>query len=531
MAYGSDVVRLCRVALAAAALWALAGVFALATQESPAPASRAAADGSAEAEASDTSGAGDAPAAGGTAADDTDATADDGTVVVDFLNQPVEGDLDTILERGFLRIGTIYDPLFFAYNGADEYGAVADLAKELAKHLKSKFGKAARTLTVVPIPMPRGELLDALDEGRVELVAANLTITPERAGRVAFTDPMIKEVREVVVTGPELDDLSSLDDLVETGLHLRASSSYAEHLAALNAERTEAGKAPIPTTAVDERLQDHDLLELVAAGVVPAVPVDDHKAALWAQVFEGLVIHEGLALNEGGEVAWAVKQDRPKLLEALNGFVASAKKGTELGNIIFNRYLGDPERIANALGAEPTARLREVLGFIREFAAAYDFEPLMIAAQGFQESRLDQSKRSSAGAVGIMQLLPSTARDKNVNIPDISTAEKNVEAGVKYLRFLRDRYFSEEGVAPEDRVFMSLAAYNAGPGNIRKARARAEKMGLDPDVWFDNVEIATARVVSREPVIYVRNILKYYTSYTLYRELAEADADAAPQSE
>ncbi|MEM9762915.1 MAG: transporter substrate-binding domain-containing protein [Pseudomonadota bacterium] len=524
MAYGFSPSSVCRVALTATALWALAGAPSLAAEESPAPAPLAEVEGSAEAEGAGAPHNGDAPAPKDAAAEPapTDATAHDGTIVVDFLNQPVEGDLDAILERGFIRIGTIYDPLFFAYNGADEYGVVADLAKELAKHLKAKFGKAARTLTVVPIPMPRDELLDALDEGRVELVAANLTITPERAERVAFTDPMIKEVREIVVTGPDLGDLSSLDDLVETGLHLRASSSYAEHLAALNAERTEAGKAPVPTTAVDERLQDHDLLELAAAGVVPAIPVDDHKAALWAEVFEGLVVHEDLVLNEGGEVAWAVKQDRPKLLEALNGFVAKAQKGTELGNIIFKRYLGDPERIANALGAEPTARLCEVLGFIREFAAAYDFEPLMIAAQGFQESRLDQSKRSSAGAIGIMQLLPSTARDKNVNIPDISTAEKNVEAGVKYLRFLRDRYFSEEGIAPEDRVFMSLAAYNAGPGNIRKARARAEKMGLDRDVWFDNVEIATARVVSREPVIYVRNILKYYTSYTLYRELAEA---------
>ncbi|MEL6767703.1 MAG: transporter substrate-binding domain-containing protein [Pseudomonadota bacterium] len=525
MARGSIASLGWRVVFGAMALLMLGGMPALAAEESPAPAPRAGEGAPAEAAAPapETS-----PADSAAAPDDAarDPTAD-GAVVVDFLNQPAEGDLDAILERGFLRIGTVYDPLFFAYNGAEEYGSVADMARALGKHLKKTLGKAANNLTVVPIPMPRDALLDALDEGRVELVAANLTITPERAERVVFTDPMITEVREIVVTGAEMAGIASLDDLVETGLHLRPSSSYAEHLAALNAKRREEGKAPIPTTAVDERLQDHDLLELAAAGVVPAVPVDDHKAELWVQVFDGLVLHEDLVLNEGGEIAWAVKQDRPKLLETLNGFVAKAKKGTELGNIIYNRYLGDPERITNALGAEPTARLREVFGFIKEFSAAYDFEPLMIAAQGFQESRLDQSKRSKAGAIGIMQLLPSTARDKNVAIPDISTAENNVEAGVKYLRFLRDRYFSEEGIAPEDRVFMSLAAYNAGPGNIRKARARAEKMGLDRDVWFDNVEIATARVVSREPVIYVRNILKYYTSYTLYRELAE-DAPKEP---
>ncbi|MEL6265928.1 MAG: transglycosylase SLT domain-containing protein, partial [Pseudomonadota bacterium] len=268
------------------------------------------------------------------------------------------------------------------------------------------------------------------------------------------------------------------------------------------------------------------LLEMVGAGALPATVVDSHKAALWVQVFEEIQVGE-LALAEDQAIAPAVRKDSPRLLEAMNGFVATAKKGTLLGNILFKRFYEGPERVTDALSPEPTEKLRETFGFIRDHAGEYGFEPLLIAAQGYQESGLDQSKRSHVGAVGIMQVMPATAKDPNVAIPDIDVAERNVEAGVKYLRFLRDRYFDDPAIAAEDRIFLSLAAYNAGPGNLRKARRKAEAMGLDPNVWFGNVEVATARSVSREPVVYVRNILKYYSQYRAFRALGE-DGEAAP---
>jgi membrane-bound lytic murein transglycosylase MltF len=177
----------------------------------------------------------------------------------------------------------------------------------------------------------------------------------------------------------------------------------------------------------------------------------------------------------------------------------------------------DAER-ENALTPGMQGKFVETFGLIRRHAAAYDFDPLLIAAQGFQESGLDQSKRSPLGAVGIMQVMPATACDPSVGIPDIHIAERNVEAGVKYLRFMHERYFSDPALSPLDRTLFAFAAYNAGPGNIAKARKHAEEMGLDPNVWFDSVELAAARVISREPVVYVRNILKYYASYQLAEE-------------
>ncbi|MEM7526785.1 MAG: transporter substrate-binding domain-containing protein [Pseudomonadota bacterium] len=458
------------------------------------------------------------------APDTTPKTADDDSeALLDYAVDRFEGDLDAIVERGVLRVGTVHNPLFFTFEGAEQRGLVVDEMRELQKHLRKTLGKEAAALTIIVVPQTRDRLLQTLQDGVVELAVANLTITPERLQRVDFTDPLLTGVHEVVVTGEALKDIASLDDLAEVGLHLRPSSSYAEHLKAINAKRQSVGKAEIPTTAMDERLQDNDLLEMVSAGVIPAIAVDLHKATLWSQIYEGLVVHEDVTLSDDGEIAWAVRKGTPKLRQALNGFVKRAKKGTELGNILYNRYYGSPERIENLLEPEPRKKLRAVMGMIRDHAPTYGFEPFMIAAQGFQESGLDQSKRSKAGAIGIMQLLPSTAKDPNVDIPDITDADRNVEAGVKYLRFLRSRYFDDPAISPEDQVFLSLAAYNAGPGNIRKARARAEKMGLDPTVWFDNVEVATARLVGREPVVYVRNILKYFTTYTLYRELSEQD--------
>jgi membrane-bound lytic murein transglycosylase MltF len=142
---------------------------------------------------------------------------------------------------------------------------------------------------------------------------------------------------------------------------------------------------------------------------------------------------------------------------------------------------------------------------------------MLIAAQGYQESRLDQSKRSPAGAIGIMQLMPATATDPNVDIPEIEIAERNIEAGMKYLRHLRSEYFDDPAISSFDQTCFAFAAYNAGPGNIRKARARAATMGLDANIWFGNVEVAAGRTISREPVAYVRNILKYYTSYRIFQ--------------
>ena len=422
------------------------------------------------------------------------------------------GDLDGMVERGFIRILTTYNPLLFTTDGIEQHGIAADIGRIFEEWMKKHHGKK-RPLTVVLIPVPRDRLLDDLVAGRGDIVVANLTITPERRKLVDFSRPTYSGVSELVITGPGAPDINSFDDLTALEVHVRRSSSYYEHLSALNERRRGEGKPEIPIQEADERLEDHDLLDMVNAGVIPAVIVDSHKAEFWRQVFDKIEVHEDLAVSSGDDIAWAMRKNSPKLLAAVNDFVKTHAKGTLTGNILIKRYLKSTDWMDNSLSEEARKRYEATIEFIRRYADKYDFDWLMIAAQGYQESKLDQSKRSQVGAIGIMQVMPATAADRNVDIDNIDDAEHNVHAGVKYLRFLREQYFSDKEIDPLDRVLFSFAAYNAGPGNIAKARRKAASMGLDPNQWFNHVEVAASRMISREPVVYVRNIYKYYIAY------------------
>ena len=432
--------------------------------------------------------------------------------ILEHATESWTGDLDGMTRRGFLRILTVHNPLFFQFDGSGQRGLVAEWGKALEEHLAEEIGRV-RSPTVVFIPVGRDQLLPGLIEGRGDLVMGNLTITEARRKQVDFGPPIHTDVSELVVTGPAARDVASFDDLVETGLYLRRSSSYFEHLQVLNAARDAQGLKPIPVTEADEYLEDYDLLDMVNAGVIEAIVVDSHKAALWQQVFDDITVHQDLAVNSGSRIAWALRKNSPELIRSISAFSEKVRKGSLLGNILINRYLGDADRIENALADGDRARYEEILELIKQYAGEYDFTWPMIAAQAYQESRFDQDKVSPAGAVGVMQLLPSTAADKAVGIPDITSLENNIHAGVKYLHWLRETYYSDDSIAPLDQVLFSFAAYNAGPGNMNKARRRASRLGFDPDRWFGNVEIGMFRAVSGEPASYVRNIYKYYVTY------------------
>jgi len=439
--------------------------------------------------------------------------ASDEQALLDHANAPWTGDLEGMRERGFVRVLTTYNPIYFSYDGIERRGLAVEAASELEKYLNKHYPKKGKRLHVLLMPVSRDELLEGLAAGRGDIAAANLTVTPARRDVVNFSKPLYPDVSELVVTGPSASDITSFDDLALTGVHVRKSSSYFSHLAAVNASRSNSNRPRIPVHEADELLEDYDLLEMVNAGVLPAVVVDSHKAALWSQVFENIVVHQDLAVHSGSSIAWAVRKDAPQLLKAVNGFVKTAQKGTLLGNLLIKRYLGNTDWIENVRNEAGTKRYEKTIDIIKRYADRYDFDWVMITAQGYQESKLNQRKRSPAGAVGIMQILPSTAADPNVGIRNIGEPEQNVHAGVKYLRFIRDRYFSAPEIKPLDQVLFSLAAYNAGPANVVGARDKATAMGLDANRWFGHVEVAASRTISQEPVTYVRNIYKYYVAY------------------
>jgi membrane-bound lytic murein transglycosylase MltF len=232
-------------------------------------------------------------------------------------------------------------------------------------------------------------------------------------------------------------------------------------------------------------------------------------------VFPDIEVREDIVVSTGTDIAWAFRKNSPQLAETVNEFVRGNRQGTLLGNILLQRYLRDAQWVLNATSDVRLKQLRPLFDVFREGATIAGLDPLMLVAQAYQESGLDHSKVSPVGAIGIMQIKPSTAADKNVGFDDISSLANNVNAGATYLRFLMNRYFADEEMDELHQWLFGLAAYNAGPARIQRIRRQAASEGLDPNLWIDNVELVAARQIGRETVNYVRNIFKYYVAYRM----------------
>lgn len=438
-----------------------------------------------------------------------------------------KGDLDEIVERGVVRILVIPSQTFYFLDGARQRGVSYEAGQLFLDWLSENVDTDGHKLRALYVPTTQERILDDLLDGYGDIAAAALTITPARRERVAFSDPFATGLTELLVTGPAAPAVGTLRDLAGATVCVRPGSNQAQSLEALSDSFVAEGLPAIDIELMDPLLEDADILEMVAAGVLPMTVGDEYTAQLWGDVLPGVEYRDDLPIGTDRSIAWAVRPGTAKLLAAVNGFVAGHRRGTLMGNILMKRYLGDNDWVRNNVSARSRERLSPLRPIFTRWGEEYDFDWLLLAAQGYQESGLDQTARSRAGAVGIMQLLPATAADPNVGIPDISTREANIQAGAKYLRFIIDRYFDEPGIAPIDRRLFALAAYNAGPRRIVELRRRAAAAGIDPDVWFRQVELLAARHVSREPVEYVRNIYQYYLAY---RALFEQETERRARS-
>lgn len=453
--------------------------------------------------------------------------------LLEAVSRRFTGDLKALRKRGFIRVLVSYNRTNFFLTGAnDEHVGVKakgfehDFMEQYKKYLNRKLSRRQPQLQMVYVPVAFDRLLAALNQGEGDVVAAGMTITKERTDRVAFTKPYLTGVNEVLVTHGDVKGIDTLEDLAGQRVQVLRGSSYARHLNALSKHFVSEGLPPINITEVAASLQTEDMLELVNAGSLNITVADEHLARLWAGVLPNIKVRADLTINRDGELAWAVRKDNPKLLASMNRFVKANRKGTLMGNILFQRFYDDKRWIANATSKAERRKLKKLARLFKKYAKKYDFDWLLLAAQAFQESGLVHRSRSHRGAVGIMQIKPATARDKHVAIRNIHKLEPNIHAGVKYLAFLRDRYFSGPEIRGEDRVFFALAAYNAGPGKVRMMRAKAKRMGLNPNRWFGQVELAAMRMVGRETVTYVRNILKYSIAYKLsYAAEQQRDQD------
>jgi len=443
-------------------------------------------------------------------------------MTVDKLQGKIEsrkGDFDKMVENKTIRILMPHNKTFFFFDGAQAKGLSYDSAMLFEKFVNEKQKTKTVKIMAIVIPTSRDKLLSQLQAGYGDIAIGNLTITDERRKLVDFSDPFLKDVSEIVVTNKKKTTIPTPFDLAGKEIHVRKSSSYYESLQNLNQLLTSVGKPAVKIVPANEHLEDADLLEMVNADLIPAIIIDSHKGYFWKEIFSNIKLHEKAAVNAGGKIAWAFRKNSPKLAAVINEFVKTNKKGTLTGNIGFNRYLKDSKYIRNSSQGKEFKKFQNTVKLFKKYGKKYDFDHLMLAALGYQESRLDQSTKSHAGAIGVMQMLPSTARDKNVGIPDIKKIEPNIQAGAKYLRFMADRYFPvKDGLDSLNSAFFTFAAYNAGPARVAKLRSEAEKKGLDPNVWFNNVELIAAKRIGRETVQYVSNILKYYIAYKFLEE-------------
>jgi membrane-bound lytic murein transglycosylase MltF len=263
---------------------------------------------------------------------------------------------------------------------------------------------------------------------------------------------------------------------------------------------------------------------MVNAGLVEATVVDDFIARFWSQVFPGLRVNEGAAVRTGGEIGVAVRKGNPKLLRAINIWIKEYGPNTAFGNTIVRRYLENTKYVKNNAAEEERRKFQALTQMFQTYGNRYNVDYLLMAAQGFQESGLDQMAKSSVGAIGIMQLMPATG--KELAVGDINEIDSNIHAGIKYFRFMIDTFYKDEPMDDLNKGLMTLASYNAGPGRMRQLRAETARRGLDPNLWFGNVERVTSERVGRETVQYVANIYKYYVAYKLATQANQARSQA-----
>jgi membrane-bound lytic murein transglycosylase MltF len=440
------------------------------------------------------------------------------------ITSPWTGDLDGMAERRLVRAAVTRSGFFYYIRNGREYGVTSEFLRVFEKDLNKRLGlSGTRRIQVIAIPMTRDRLLDAVTEGRADIAAAGLTITADRLRQVDFSEPWTSDVREVLVTSSIAKPIVFMGDLAGREIVVRVSSSYYQSLRELSDHFVRDGLAPIDIVPAHEIFEDEDLLEMTSVGMIGITVADDYIARFWQQTFPDLTLHEDLAIREDGRIAWAFRKNSPLLAAATGDFVTANRPGTRTGNVILKRYLDDPARVTNALAGDRLKTLTSGEPYFRKYGKQFGFDWLMLAAQGYQESRLDNSKVSRAGAIGIMQVLPTTA--DSMGVSDYRKLDGNIRAGAMYMRHLVDIYLNDDDMDAMNQWLLALASYNAGATRIRKLRRQAATRGLNPNRWFDNVELTVAETIGSETVVYVRNVMKYYLAYRLTFEKEQLRQD------
>ncbi len=329
------------------------------------------------------------------------------------------GDLDEMVKHRNIRALVILNPIGFFYDKGHPRGVMYEALEEFQKFANQKLKTGTLNVKVTFIPMRVDQIEAALTEGVGDMIASGIVVTPEREKRVAFSTPIQTDVSQIIVTGQDFGPVSSLADLGGKEVYVNPLTTYYQNLQKVNEQLQKDGKTPIVIKEADKNLMDDDLVQMVNAGLIPATVTTKQRAALWSQVLDHIQPHPDLVIASGAQMAWVMRKNNPQLKQLVDEFVTAHSVGTSFGNTVLRRYLQNTKWVKDSTSGEEMKKFQANLELFQKYAGEYDFDYLMIAAQGYQESLLDQSKKNPSGAVGIMQVIPKNAAASPINIPSV----------------------------------------------------------------------------------------------------------------
>lgn len=420
-------------------------------------------------------------------------------------------DLPGIKHRQVLRVLTRNNAAtYFVWRGqflGFEYELMKRFADSQGLHLE------------MVVPNRWGDLIPTLKTGGGDLIAASMTITDERKKQgIAFTQPYNKVTEELVARASE-SGIISINDLNGRSVVVRRSSSYWTTLQKLLDQGMNFQLVEAP-----DNMETEEIISRVASGEYDLTVADSH--ILSVELIWRNDIKPVLTLNGPVPHGWAVREGDKKLLSALNAFLDKEYKG-RFYNLVYDKYFQNSNRILDHVASHQEYAAKGNISpydaEVQKYAEEYGFDWALIVAQMYQESRFDPKAESWAGARGLMQILPTTGELFGVN--DLHEVDTSIQTGVRYLAWLHERF--EPELTVQDRMWFTLAAYNAGLGHVRDARSLARKMGWNQDRWFNNVDRAMLLLSRRsfyqlathgyargkETVDYVREIRDRYNAY------------------
>ena len=359
-----------------------------------------------------------------------------------FVDKKWKGDFDGMVKRRLIRVLVVTNEMEFFFHQGHYRGMTVELLENFEKFINERNRNKTLQISVIFLPVNRDQLIPALLEGTGDIAIGNLSIIEDRLREVDFSEPFRTGVRGIVVTNSKQPSLQTVEDLSGQNIYVRASSTYFHHLLELNKTFEKGGRDPMRLVTVDENLQDSDLLQMVNSTLIPMIVVDDYIAEFWREIFRDIKLYQDILIEGGGTIGWAFRKKSPLLAEIINSFLETTKIGTKRGNVLFNKYFQNSKWTRNTVVSTSSKRYQSILKLFKKYARKYGFDYLMTQALAYQESQLIHNKRSSAGAVGIMQVMPETAADKNVGIPNIENLEDNIHAGHKYLILVSLKYLS-----------------------------------------------------------------------------------------